>query len=609
MKNLAEFLAARRFHDSEQGQTSEAGTCINCEANLADSALYRDYRICEQCRFHYSLGAHRRIELLVDPGSFRESNRSLISIDPLGFRAQAQFRRRMYEEQRRTGLSDAIVTGTGAIAGRRLMVAAIDFRFLGGSIGCAVGEKLARAIEQGARKKLPVLTIVASGGVRMQEGVLALMQFAKLAEAAGRLAAAGEPHVVLLANPSLGGAYAVLGGLADFVVAEPGALIGYATTRRLEETSGRHATEGSRTAESHLARGLIDEVVDRPRFRDFISSLLEMLASRPSPAGATAVQTPRFAPASHSAWSTIQMARHAERPTAADYIGHFSDTFVEIRGDRVAGDDRSIVAGIGILGSEPVVYVGSQRTQGGSAASAVGPAGFRKARRAYELGARLNLPIVTLIDSVEASPTIEAEESGIGAAVASCMATLSTALTPVVAAVIGEARGEAALAMCIADRVLMLEHAVFEVVSPETAASIIYRDTGMADSVATSLRPTARDCVQLGIVDAIVPEPAAGAHTEHEAAARLLSAALLRSVNELRNTTPRKLVRSRYSRHRRVGQYANFMRVTVGHDVAQLGGDIARRAGGALARLTRRAPRGRIGHAAQNEDADASLVP
>ncbi len=609
MKNLAEFLAARRYHDSEQAHSPEAGTCINCDADLADSALYHDYRICEKCRFHYSLGAHRRIELLLDPGSFRESNRSLISLDPLGFRAQAQFRRRMYAEQRRTGLSDAIVTGNGAIAGRRLVVAAIDFRFLGGSIGCAVGEKLARAIEQGARARLPVLTIVASSGVRMQEGVLALMQFAKLVEAAGKLAVAGEPHVVLLTNPSLGGAYAVLGGLADFVIAEPGALIGYATTRRLEETSGRQAAEGLRTAESHLERGLIDQVVDRPRLRDFLSSLLEMLASRPAPSGATAARSPHFAAATHSAWSTIQLARHAERPTAADYIGHFSDTFVELRGDRIAGDDSSIVAGIGILGTEPVVYVGSQRRHAVGEGSVVGPAGFRKAERAYELAARLKLPIVTLIDTVEASSSIEAEETGIGAAIASCMAALSSALTPVVAAVIGEARGEAALALGIADRVLMLEHAAFEVVSPETAASIIYRNTGMADSVATSLRPTARDCVKLGIVDAIVHEPAAGAHTEHDAASRLLSAALIRTVAELRSTRPRKLVRSRYTRYRRIGQYTNFMRVTVGHDVAQLSSDIARRAGGAFARLTRRGQREKTAQSSHYEDADASLVP
>lgn len=612
MKNLAEFLAARRFHDSEQAELPESGTCINCSADLAESQLYREYRVCERCRFHYSLGAHRRIELLVDPGSFRESNRSLVSVDPLSFRAQAQYRRRIFEEQRRTGLSDAIATGTGAIAGRRVVVAAIDFRFLGGTVGNAVGEKLARALEHGARNKLPVVVIVASGGVRMQEGLPALMQFAKVVEAANRLAAAGEPLITMLANPSLGGAYAALGGLADLLIAEPGALIGYATTRLLEEHAGRHAAEGARTAEAHLARGLIDQVVDRTRLRDFISSLLELLASRPAPGGAAAARELRFAPATHSAWTSIQLARHAERPTAVDYIGHFSDTFVELRGDDVVGDDRAIVCGIGMLGAEPVVYVASERARIGGANTAAGPAGFRKARRAYELAARLRLPIVTLIDRVEASPAIEAEEAGLGAAIAHCMTALSTVATPVVGAIIGEARGEAALALGIVDRMLMLEHAVFEVVSPETAASIIYRDIGMADSVATSLRPTARDCKELGIVDVIVPEPSAGAHTEHEAAARLLGAALLRSLAELRGVPPRKLVKMRYARYRRIGQYTNFLSATVGHDVAQLSGDLARRAGGAFARFTRRGRRTsatRAGTAANEDDGGDIGVP
>src|SRR5581483_6982154 len=267
MKNLAEFLAARRLQDTERADAADVSVCINCAAALGEAALYREIRVCPSCRFHYSLGAHRRIELLADPGSFRDSNRSLISVDPLNFRAQVRYRRRMQEEQRRTGLADAAVTGTCLIAGRRVAIAALDFRFLGGSIGCAAGEKLARTFEQAARSRLPLVTIVASSGVRMQEGVLALMQLAKLVEAASKLAAAGEPHVVMLANPCLGGAYAVLGNSADLVLAEPGALLGYATTRMVEEAAGQQPPQGARTSEHLLASGMLDQIVDRERLR------------------------------------------------------------------------------------------------------------------------------------------------------------------------------------------------------------------------------------------------------------------------------------------------------------------------------------------------------
>src|SRR5579859_3563867 len=379
MKNLAEFLASRRLQDTERAELPDSGACINCGADLADAPLYLEMRVCPSCRFHYSLGAHRRIELLADPGSFRESNRSLISVDPLNFRAQTRYRRRVQEEQNRTGLADAAVTGSCSIAGRRIAIAALDFRFLGGSIGCAVGEKLARCFEQAARARTPMVTIVASGGVRMQEGVLALMQLAKLVEAVGRLAAAAEPHIVLLANPCMGGAYAVLGNDADLVLAEPGALIGYATTRMVEAAAGRQTPEGARTAEHLLSSGMIDHVVDRERLRDFLSSLLELLAARPKAGAADGPPEARFSPGEHNAWTTIQLARHSERPTATDYIGHFSDSFVELRGDRVTGDDRTVVAGVGMLGAEPVVYIGGERRRAEAAETSVRPEGFRKA--------------------------------------------------------------------------------------------------------------------------------------------------------------------------------------------------------------------------------------
>lgn len=587
MKNLAEFVAARRLQDIDPAELPESGTCINCNADLRESQSYRDLRVCHQCRYHYSLGAHRRIALLADAGSFRERDRALISVDPLNFRAQEGYRRRFLAEARRTGLSDAVVYGTATIAGRPVVLAVVDFRFMGGSIGCAAGEKLARALEQGARARTPVVLIIASTGVRFQEGVLALMQLAKVANAALKLAAAAEPLVTVLANPCLGGAYAMLGNLGDLIVAEPGALIGYASSRMLEKSSGQPAPESARIAETLLAQGLIDNVVDRGRLRDFLTSVLEMLASRPRSRGLQTNGLPRFAPAGGEAWTTIQLARHAERPSATDYIAHFSDTFVELRGDRSGADDRAVVCGIGMLGAEPVLYIGYQRARSGSNGQ-VRAEGLRKACRGLRLAQRLRLPVVTLIDGVAPASAIEAERGGLGAALGETLLALQQVATPVVSALIGEARGETALALGAGDRLLMLEHAAFEPVSPEVAASILYRDTTMAGDVAQSLRPTAADLRKLGIVDAVVPEPRAGAHSDHEAAARLLSNALLRALDELRGMSPRKLLQSRQARYRRIGQYSSFLSVTVGQSVAQLSGDLASAAGEALARLTRR---------------------
>lgn len=590
MKSISELIAGRRFQDSERAESAEPGNCINCGADLSDLESYRTLRVCDHCGFHYSLSAHRRIAAIVDPGSFRESDRALISIDPLAFTARERYRRSLFAEQRRTGLSDAAVTGRATIAGRPMMIAALDFRFMGGSVGCAAGEKLARTIEAGARRRRPVVVLVASDGVRMQEGPLALMQFAKIAEAASRLAAAGEPLIVVFANPTLGASYAVFGGLADFIVAEPGALIGYARTRDLRERAAHVAVEHARTAEAQLSHALVDEIVERSRLRDYLTSLMEMLAARPHRRAIETERPSEFKPAQSSAWSTIQLARQSGRPTATDYIGHFSDSFIALRGDRSGADDSAVVCGLGMLGAESVMYVGLQRATDGDAAG-VTPVGLRKAEQAFRLAVRLRLPIVTLIDGVTLAPSIAAEDGGLASALGGCLSALAVAQTPVVGAIIGEARGEAALALGLADRLLMLQHAAFEVISPEAAASILYRDPAMADNVAPSLKPTARDCKALGIVDEVVREPAAGAHADHEAAARLLGAALLRSLAQMRSIPPRKLTQNRFQRHRRIGRYSNFLKTTVTHDVAQLGEDLARRAGGALAAVTRRARR------------------
>jgi acyl-CoA carboxylase subunit beta len=429
--------------------------------------------------------------------------------------------------------------------------------------------------------------MIASTGIRFQEGMLALMQLAKVAGAARKLAAAAEPLITVLANPCLGGAFAMLGNLGDLVVAEPGALIGYATNRVVEQSTGHPAAEGSRAAEALLERGLIDNVVDRGRLRDFLTSVLEMLASRPRGGKALDEQPTRFAPAGGEAWTTVQLARHAERPTATDYIAHFSDSFVELRGDRSGVDDRSVVCGLGMLGAEPALFVGYERPRSGGAAR-LRSAGLRKAVRGLRLAERLRVPAIVLLDSLTAAPDVDAESSGLGAALAEALLELERVETPVVAVIIGEAHGETALALGAADRLLMLQNAVYEPVSPETAATIIYRDAKMAGDVAQSLRLTASDLRKLGIADAVVPEPAAGAHSDHEAAARLLSTALLRTIADLRQSTPRKLAQARQARYRRIGQYSNYLGVAVGQGVAQLGGDIANAAGGAIARLTRR---------------------
>jgi acyl-CoA carboxylase subunit beta len=603
MKNLAELIASlREPHQDPENAAAEQTACLSCGADLQEAPEYTELRVCPACRFHYNISARRRIGLLADPKSFRETNRSYIALDPISF--SKDYRRRVLEEQKRTGLSDAIVTGSARIGGNRVVLAVIDFRFLGGTIGSVVGEKLALAFELAARRRRPMVVVVAGGGARLQEGPLALAQIAKIAAAQRRLAAARVPLICLLASPTTGAAYAGFASLADYAVAEPGALVGYATMRAAKAGGGRMAPD-AHTAEGQLRGGTIDAVVDRAQQRELLTTLVSLFATRRRVKPEKDDEKDAAAEKTEAgAWHEVQLSRHAQRPTARDYIGRIAKRFVEFRGDRIAGDDPTVICGIGEVAGEAVIVVGQQTTDGQD--SWIGPAGFRKARRAMQFAARFEIPLVTLIDTPGAYAGLVAEANGLGHAIASCTATMSDLPTPTIAAIIGEAGGEAALALGVADRVLMLEHATFSVVTPERAAEMLYRDRDKAEEAAQALHLTARECKALKVVDVIVAEPPGGAHQEHDAAARRLGGAIARALSELRSVPVNRLLEQRYRKYRALGGQTGYLTTAVAQEFSELRDRIGRRAGSAVARIRRRPPNGQV---ATEDEADTVLIP
>lgn len=557
----------------------EMESCLYCEADLSQSELFATYRVCPQCHFHYALPARERIALLVDEGSFSETNRTLASLDPLSFSGEAPYRKRIFDAQKRTGLTEAVTTGTCYIGGSPAVLMVLDFSFLGGSMGCVVGEKVALAFELAVKRKLPVVAVVSSGGVRVQEGLYALMQMAKTAAAAKKLHVAGLPFVSVMANPTSGEVYASFANLADIIVAEPHALIGFAPLRVVEQTMGRPLPEDAHTAESHLAHGMIDSIVERPRLRELLSVILDLFGSTYRLTTMRRL-SPLPAPSLHreSAWQSVQLARHKQRPTSLDYIARMSTSFVELRGDRAYGDDPAVVCGLADLGGEAVVIIAQERGHDGEQGhqGRARPEGFRKAQRAMALAGKLRLPLLTLIDTPGAYPGLEAEERGVGNAIASCLAMLSDLPTPVISVIIGEGGSEGALALGLADRTLMLENAIFSVIPPERAAALLYRDASRAEEVAPALRLTAQDCKQMGVADVIVPEPKGGAHTDPEEAARQLKKFLLDEVVEAQGVYPRTLVRERYERYRLMGRYSTRIGFALSREMAQLQDGVAR---------------------------------
>ena len=577
VRNLADVLGS--VINRGRGDSSvivDRETCLVCDTSLASAELYAEYRVCPVCRFHYSMSARERISSLADPHTFREINRSLITLDPLSFSSRVSYKQRIFHDQRRTGLTEAVVTGTCAIGGSPAVLIVLDFGFMGGTMGCVVGEKVALALEQAAKRKLPAIAVVTSGGARIQEGILSLMQMAKTSIAANQLSVKGLPFISVLANPATGQAYASFANLADIVVAEPGAIVGFSPLRVIREMAERPLPRGSHTAESNLQHGMLDSVVDRAQLRDLLSVLLDLL-------GPQYRLTPRHRRPKQSmetqrpeAWSSVQLARHESRPTSLDYIGRIFTNFVELYGDRAFGDDKAIVCGLGHLGGQTVMVVAQERGRGDTATERrdgrTSPEGFRKVQRVLRLASKFDLPLLTLIDTPGPDLSLEAEERGLGNSIATTMALMAGLQVPTVSVVIGEGGNAGALALGVADRVLMMENAIYSIISPEDAAELIYQDEARADEAAESLKLTALDCKELGIVDLVVSEPPGGAHTNADEAARQLRRAVLRELAELQGMSQRRIIKDRYKKFRKMGEYSSHFRAAIRREVNALQG-------------------------------------
>ncbi|MCC6312499.1 MAG: acetyl-CoA carboxylase carboxyl transferase subunit beta [Thermomicrobiales bacterium] len=558
MKNFAPHWPLHRpgAPGPEPAEPAPPKLCAACGAT-ADKAAHLG--VCDACGHHERRSARQTIAHLTDAGSFQETDGRLVSRDPLGFVDDRPYHERLVELRERTGESDAIITGMARIDGHEIVLAVLDFGFLGGSMGVVVGEKIARAAHRAARKKRPLVTVVASGGARMQEGMLSLLQMAKTAAAIKRLKDQGAPYVSVLTNPTTGGVFASFANLGDLVIAEPGALIGFAGPRVAEQAMGRKLPPGAHTAEFLLAHGMVDAIVDRRELPARLATALSVLAA---PRG----DFPRISPPSQPAkpnapvdpWLIVQAARDPDRPTSLDYIQRMLDPFVELHGDRAGSDDPAVIAGIGLLGDRALAVVALERGHGPTAEQRRGgrarPAGYRKAQRVMRLGARLGMPVLSLIDTPGAYPGVESEEGGLASELAESMALMSDLPTPTVAAVIGEGGSGGALALAVADRVLMQQFAVYSVIAPEGAATILFRDAERAQELTERLKITAPELHALGLVDAIVPEPAPSAAADPDEASRLLAQAVGAALADLGRRPTRKLLQERWDRYQAIGR-------------------------------------------------------
>ena len=573
MRNLANFLVHLFNRDGEAERTYLSvvhDRCLFCEEPISDSPSYLTYRVCPFCRFHYTVTARERIELLVDKETFKENYKYVKTVEPLSFSRRNRYRKFLEQDQNRTGLTEAAVAGKCRIGDVETMLIVLDFGFMGGTMGSVVGEKVSMAFENAARRGIPAVAVVSGGGVRIQEGVLSLMQMAKTVTATNRLRGEEVPFIVVLANPSTGQAYASFANLADVILAEPGSLIGLSPLRTLREVSKMPLPLDAHTAEAHVGHGLLDNVVDRENLQPRIASILQILTAQ------------KHGKSNHKnllkseleecdevePWEAMTAARNSDRPQASAYFRSILDPFIELRGDRLNSDDRSVVTGIGFMDGLAVAVIGQQRrplVEGER--YHVFPDGLRKAQRLIDLASRFKLPLVTLIDTQGADPGLEAEEQGIGNAIARTLSSMLTVPTPMVSVVIGEGGSEGALALGLSDRILMQQFAIYSPISVNHTLGAVHHDHMLDREAAEALMLTAHDCLELGIADEVVPEPDGGSHVDPHEASVVLQTAILTNLFQLSKLSEGKLLKRRYKKFRRMGEGSGHSQEAMNREV------------------------------------------
>lgn len=544
--------------------------CPGCSTMLYSRRLARNHSVCPECGAHHRLTAPQRLDQLLDPGYADLDTAAAVPADAdvLGFVDSAPYPRRLAAARAATGLTEAVLVATGTVEGAPVVVAVMDFRFLGGSLGAGVGELVTVAAELAAASRTPLLLVTASGGARMQEGALALMQMAKTAQALAELDRAGVLSMTLVTDPTYGGVAASFATLTDVLIAEPGARMGFAGPRVIAETIRAELPDGFQTAEFLLAHGLVDRVVARSALRGVLGRVLASVPAGPGPAGPRpedgtpagdggVVRDPGLLPQA-DAWATVRDARQLARPTTLDHLRLAFDGFEELHGDRMGADCPAVVGGFAQLDGIPVVVVGHQKGHDAAELTARNfgmgsPAGYRKAARLMRTADKLGLPVVSIVDTPGAYPGTDAEMHGQAMAIAEGIRLMSTLRVPVLSLVSGEGGSGGALALAVADEVLICSGAVYSVISPEGCAAILWHDRAAAPQAARALGLDAASLLRLGVVDGVVPEPAGGAHTDPAAAARLVGSALAASLRALLAQDPDERRAARRTRIRAFG--------------------------------------------------------
>jgi len=550
-------IAIAQTQIKPHGTGEDMQVCKLCKEPIAMSDLTHDLFVCSHCGFHFRIGAQERIRQLIDESTFAEIDGDALSHDADYFPGYGE---KLIKARQSSGMNEAVVCGIGKIDRSDVCIGVLDANFMMGTMGSVVGDKITRLIEHAIELWYPLVIVSASGGARMQEGILSLMQMAKTAAALARFDAAGLLYISVLTHPTTGGVSASFAMLGDIQLAEPHALIGFAGKRVIEKTINEILPPHFQTAEFQLEKGFIDAIVARKDLKPTISSILTLHRARLFRSNLPLTDLRYDQPVTNGmrAWERVVVARHAQRPKAGDILPLLFDQFIPLHGDRHFGDDPALIGGIGYFNGIPVTVLAQNKGKNLDENLAYNfgmmqPEGYRKVMRLAKQALKFKRPILTIVDTPGAFPGKGAEERGQAEAIAQSLKLFSTLSVPVIALVLSEGGSGGALALSVADRILMLENAVYSILSPEGFASILWKDETKAAQAADIIKLTSYDLLKKGIVDVIIKEPYGGIQADLDGVLSQCRSAIQKELDILMQMDTDRLLKERYAKFRRIG--------------------------------------------------------
>ena len=537
--------------------------CPKCKTIHTGNDIWNRYFICPNCGKYIPIGAKERLAMVMDDETFEPWVEEIGTCDPL---ETPGYPEKLAAAQKKSGSSEAVTVGYGKIGGHETVIGVCDPRFMIGSMGRTMGERITLAFERATERCLPVILFCCSGGARMQEGIISLMQMEKTSAAVKRHSDAGLFYCSVLTDPTMGGVTASFATLADVILAEPQARIGFAGPRVIEQTIGHKLPAGFQTAQFQLEHGMVDRIVERHALKNTLHYLLYTHSARRRIHHLRNYVLPEHqldkdsAELSHhrekSAWDKVRLVRSGDRATSMDYIERIFEDFREFHGDRCFGDDHALIGGLALMNGQPVTILANLRgkTMQERFYRNFGmpkPEGYRKAIRLMKQAEKFGRPVIAFINTSGAFCGIDAEERGQGTAIAESIMTMAGLKVPTLCILVGEGGSGGALAIAAGNEVWMLEHSTYAILSPEGYSAILWKTEGRAEEAAKIMKLTAQDLAGLQVIERIIPEFGGATAQTVDKIALVMRGAILDFLKRYDHMSPEDIVLDRYARFRR----------------------------------------------------------